>query len=244
MPDQNSSTSSRDIRNRAIQDALGVPFIILFGSFVSFGTLARHSDFPLTAALFSTATQWSLPGQLVMVEMHSLGINVLTIVIAIAVANARFTLMAASFMPFLKPALNGNWSVLLVVHLLSTFSWAAGRRVFPGLSPRERLTYFLTYALICITGAILGTLFGYVVTTSLPQTVKLGLLFINPLYFAFVFADVRERYNILALVLGAILGPAFHIISPEWGIIAAGVVGGLLAFVILGRSQAQGKAGP
>ncbi len=237
MPDPNFSTSTRGVRGLAVQDALGVPFIILFGSFVSFGTLARNSDFSLTAALFSTATQWSLPGQIVMVEMHTLGVNVLTIVIAIAVANARFTLMAASFMPFLRPALHGSWSTLLAVHLLSTFTWAAGRQIFPNLAPPERLNYFLTYALICIAGAFLGTLFGYLVTTSLPQTVKLGLIFINPLYFAFVFADVRERYNICALILGAILGPIFHFLSPEWGIIGAGLIGGTLAFVILGKSR-------
>jgi hypothetical protein len=34
----------------------------------------------------------------------------------------------------------------------------------------------------------------------------------------------------LALTCGAIAGPLFHLLTPEWSVIFAGVVGGTLAF--------------
>jgi hypothetical protein len=36
----------------------------------------------------------------------------------------------------------------------------------------------------------------------------------------------------LALLCGGIAGPLFHLLTPEWSVVVAGVVGGTLAFGI------------
>ncbi len=88
----------------------------------------------------------------------------------------------------------------------------------------------MTYALVCIAGALIGTALGFAVTSSLPTPVKLGLLFVNPLFFALVFADAKDRHIIVSLVIGAILGPLFHTWSPDWGVVIGGFLAGSLAF--------------
>ena len=66
----------------------------------------------------------------------------------------------------------------------------------------------------------------------------LGLVFLNPLYFMLLFtADLMRKERGLALVLGAVLGPLFHLVSPDWGLLATGLIGGTLAFTIARRGR-------
>ena len=61
----------------------------------------------------------------------------------------------------------------------------------------------------------------------------LALVFLNPLYFMLLFLqDLRDRARVIALVLGGALGAPFHLLTPEWGLLAASLVGGTLAAAI------------
>jgi predicted branched-subunit amino acid permease len=63
--------------------------------------------------------------------------------------------------------------------------------------------------------------------------VSLGLVFLNPIYFLLVFiVDLQQRLRALALVSGAVLGPPLHALSPDWGLLLAGLVAGTAAFAI------------
>jgi len=56
-------------------------------------------------------------------------------------------------------------------------------------------------------------------------------------------ADARHRARILALVVGALAGPPLHLVSPDWGLLATGVLAGSLAFaadLILPRKAREG----
>ena len=59
-----------------------------------------------------------------------------------------------------------------------------------------------------------------------------SLSYIIPLFFALLFAGSRGRTIILALLLGALAGPLFHLLSPDWGLMATGVIAGSGAFVL------------
>jgi predicted branched-subunit amino acid permease len=215
---------------RALQEAFSLPFAILFASFAGFGSLAKASDFPLEAAVVATIGIWGLPGQVVLAELHGAGADIAAIVIGVSMANARFLLMVISFLPMVRTSHRKRNMEFVLAQLLSTFSWAAGRRVFPLLNPSQRVTYFLAYALVCISGAITGTAAGYIGAAVLPRPVGLAILFLNPVFFALVFADSRERHVIIALVLGAAAGPPLHALSPDWGITIAGITAGTAAF--------------
>jgi predicted branched-subunit amino acid permease len=61
----------------------------------------------------------------------------------------------------------------------------------------------------------------------------LGLVFINPIYFLILFAgNLVNRAWILALGIGAIVGPALHLLTPEWGLLITGLTAGTAAYFI------------
>ena len=215
---------------RALLDALGLPALVLVTSMTGFGTLARASGFSLGTALAATAGIWGLPGQIALAEYYAAGSETLAVVMAVSLANARFLPMAIAFLPVLQAGMTRRVWLFALVQLVSINTWAAGLRVGPGLPGQERRRYFVVFAAVCLSAALLGTALGYYATGSLSRPVTLGLIFLNPIFFALIFADTRVRATALALVIGAVLGPLVHLATPDWGLPLSGLIGGTAAF--------------
>jgi predicted branched-subunit amino acid permease len=215
-----------------VRDAIGMPGLVLCASMVGFGSLARESGLSVAMAVAATAGMWALPGQIVFAEMHSAAGQVVAMLGAVSLANARFFPMAASLMPLLRSGLRGTGWMFLLAHLMSAQSWAYCRRVFPGLTVKGRRPYFLGFALTIMTYSVLGTVLGHVMTAALPRPVTLGLLLLNPLFLLLLFADSRGRAVVYALAGGAVLGPLLHPVAPDWGLLAAGLVAGTGGFLV------------
>ena len=81
-----------------------------------------------------------------------------------------------------------------------------------------------------MTAGLAGTALGYHLAGTLPFFITASLIFLNPMYFAFLFAGVRHRNGIMALIIGAVLGPLAHQISPDWGLVFCGVIAGTAAY--------------
>jgi predicted branched-subunit amino acid permease len=65
------------------------------------------------------------------------------------------------------------------------------------------------------------------------ELVTLGLVFLNPIYFILILGgEVRHRQGVLALLCGAFAGPLMQLLTPQWGLLAAGLLGGTVAFGI------------
>jgi predicted branched-subunit amino acid permease len=93
-----------------------------------------------------------------------------------------------------------------------------------------------------MTSALLGTAAGYLAAGALPRPVRFGLVFLNPVFFALIFADARDRAAVLALLIGALAGPLLHLVSPDWGVLASGMIAGSAAFW-LARALPAGQRG-
>lgn len=219
-------------RRLGVRDALGLPAIVLFASMSGFGSLARESGLPLWATVASTVGIWGLPGQVVMAEMFALGAPVFAIAVGVAVANARFLPMTLALMPYFHGWRGPKAGRFGLSHFVSLNPWAAALRRFPGMAPEYRVPYFLCFSSVCVTAATAGTALGYELAGTLPRPVTLGLVFLSPAFFAIVFADVRHRAGVLALLFGAALGPVLHAWEPHWGLPATGLVAGTAAFLI------------
>ena len=224
--------SPRLTYTRAAKDAFGFPSIMLFFSMIGFGSLARESGLSLGMALGSTAGIWGLPGQVVMAELYISGVSAFFIILAVSLANARFLPMALSFIPLMRDGVRNFGWMFALVQLLSINTWAAGLKNFPGLSMPMRPRYYLLFSTICMVSGLAGTAVGFFGITSLSRPAALGLLFLNPLFFSVILCAASSRPTLLALAIGIPLGPLFHLLSPEWGLMATGLVGGTLAFWI------------
>ncbi len=215
---------------QAAQDAFGFPAIMLLAGMTGFGSLARESGLTLGMALGTTAGIWGLPGQLALAEMHAAGVPALFVILAVSLANARFFPMAVSFIPLMRGGVRHYGWMYALVQLLSINSWAAGLKRFPEISLSQRPRYYVAFALICMTAGLFGTALGYFGVGAMPAPAALGLIFLNPLFFAVLLAGTRLGPAISAMLIGIPLGPLFHWLSPEWGLLVTGLIGGTLAF--------------
>ena len=217
---------------KATTDALGFPCIMLLASMTGFGSLARESGFSLGMALATTAGIWGLPGQVALAELHVAGVGALFAILASSLANARFMPMAVSIVPLMRDGVRNYGWMYSVIQLMSINSWTAGQNAFPEIRSDLRVRYFVLFAIFCMAAGLIGTAIGYFGLGAMPPSAALGLIFLNPLFFAVLVSSTRVKPAIIAILIGIPLGPIFHMISPEWGLLATGVVGGTLAWWI------------
>ena len=232
----------RSPRHAAIggaRESLGAPAVVLSASFVGFGSLVRGSGLDLGHALFSTATAWALPGQIATIELTAAGATLLAIAIATALSNARLTPMILALIPQLAAPGRRRWQFYLVAHVVAITSWLHAMRRVPDLPAGQRLPFVAGFGTTLWLLTLAATAIGYVSAAQVPSWLSLGLVFLTPVYFTLVLiGDVKSRVRALSLAFGACLGPLFHLVSTEWGLLLTGLVGGTAAFV-LGRPRSR-----
>ena len=223
--------SPRQAALTGMRHAAGVPARVLGASYLGFGSLIQGADLAVWHGLFSTFTGWALPGQIILVELYSLGASVLIVAAAVAMTNARLLPMTVALMPYLRSPGTPRWRYYLFAHYVAVTGWAAAMRRCPGLPEPERLPYFAGFAVTLWSITLVTTAVGFYLADLLPGYLTLGLVFLNPIYFMLVFvADARHRARILALGIGALCGPLLHLVSADWGLPLTGLLAGSLAF--------------
>ncbi|MBH63025.1 MAG: branched-chain amino acid permease [Alphaproteobacteria bacterium] len=215
-----------------VRDAFGAPFIVLLASMTAFGSLARDSGLSIEIAVVSTLGIWALPGQIVFAELHAAGSEAVALILAVSLANARFFPMVMSILPLMRGDDGRTTWLYLYAQLLSAQTWAYCRRVFPRLPVHARCSYFLAFALSILGISVSATALGYVLTGTLPRPLALSLVLINPIFMLLLLADSRSHSVIFALVAGVVIGPAMHLVAPNWGLLMTGILAGSIGFAI------------
>lgn len=226
--------SATAARRAGMISALGMPALVLGASYVGFGALIRQSGMSLPQGLASTIAGWALPGQIALVEVYATGGTLLAATLAVALANARLLPMVLTLMPLLRTE-RGRLKPIyfLAAHFIAITGWAITMQRGPDMPPAQRLPFFAGFTATLWLATVFCTALGFMLVGVIPSYVTLGLVFINPLYFMLIFlADFRHRNRALALAFGAILGPIFYLLDPDWGLLATGLIAGTFAFVI------------
>lgn len=230
--------SPRGALRAGFREAFGAPLLVLFASYVGFGSLVRESRMGLPTGLLSTALTWALPGQIISVELYAAGASLVTIFIAVALTNARMLPMTLTLLPALRVEGRRRWRLYAASHLIAVTGWAVAMLRCPDMPPAQRLSYFVGFAATLLCGSLCGTVAGFLAAGAVPPAVSLGLVFVNPVYFMLLFmTDLRDRRRVLALVLGAAIAPVIHQFAPTWGLLIAGVLGGGIAFMVTGGTK-------
>lgn len=211
---------------------VGLPSIIVITGMMGFGSLAADGGISLPTALGASAAIWGLPGQIAMAELWVAGAGLATVIVAASLANARFMPMAMSLFPLMRGGMRNRAVPYLLAQLLSVNSWAACHEVFPLIPQNLRATYYTVFAATLLLAGQIGTALGFFAVAVLPKAVTLGLIFLNPCYFALLFAGTRTRPYVAALLLGAVAGPAVYALTPEWSLLLTGFIAGSAAFFL------------
>jgi predicted branched-subunit amino acid permease len=223
--------STRDAFWSGVRDARGAPAMVLFAGMVGFGAMGRTNGFDLWFTSATSFLMFALPGQIVMLEMILLGASSFTIALATSLTATRFVTMTATLFPMLHEH-DRNKALYAKVHLLAMTAWAVSLKEFVTIEPKYRLSYFMGLGLLCWLISVPGTVIGFLIAGSVPMPITLGLIFINPLFFLLTFTEIKVSGYRLAILLGSIVGPIFYLIDRDTSLLAAGLMGGTLAYWI------------
>lgn len=215
-----------------LREALGAPALAMGATFLAFGAAVAEAGLTLGWALLCSGAVYGMAGQLVLLQVTAgPGGAVLPAVIAATAANARFLPMSVAIAPLLGPR-RPLRRRLLALPFIAITPWAAGMRRLPGLAEGARLPWFLGFALASWLAGLTATAAGHLLAPLLPPALRAALLFANPLYFALLLAADLGRPGVQGAVLGgALAAPLALWLGPAWGLLAAGLVGGSLAFL-------------
>lgn len=227
---QNPEIDSSTMFRRGMIEGFSLPAFMVAASMIGYGALVQSAGLSLGLAIVSTVGIWGLPGQVAFIEYMLLGAPVLSMLIAVSMANMRFLPMSLSLIPMFRGSESGWRLRYLWVQFMSVNTWVGLLRKVPELTPDQRGPYYAGFATICLICGVAGTTTGYILADTLPFYVTVTMVFINPIYFAFVFAAMRARACMIALIAGAITGPPLYLLSPEWSLPLCGVIAGTIGY--------------
>jgi predicted branched-subunit amino acid permease len=209
------------------------PAVALGASFVAIGALLKNLGFSIQESIFSTFLTYALPGSLVMAESMLIGASLINIFLAVWLVNSRLYPMTVSLMPLLMHKSQPRWKYYLSCHFIAVSSWLIMKNNYEKIEKEYRIDFWIGIGTATWLIGIFSTVIGYVSADYLNKDMMMGLAIVNPIYFMCAMIGVMKTIQLnSAIILGAILGPAFYFISPEWCILYGGIVAGTIAFFI------------
>lgn len=232
--------SALDLFVKALREGAAGAAIALASSFFALGALFGESGLTLMqSAAFSIFT-FALPGQLVAAQLFAGGAGALAIVAAVLFVNARLAPMTVSLLPLLRPARDKSALDFMLAHCIAVTSWVFFMGTYRDIKEDERLRWFMHAGLFFWFVGVMATIGGHLAGALLPRDLLLGLLFLNPAYFLYMMLrSLARRSDLLAMVAGMVLLPPMHYLLPKWDILAAGVIGGTVIFIISRRKETK-----
>ncbi len=209
------------------------PAIALGTCFIAIGSLLKNLGFSIQESIFSTLLTYALPGSLVMAESLLVGASLINIFLAVWLVNARLYPMTVSLMPLLMHKSQPRWKYYLSCHFIAVSAWLIMKSRYQSVEKKHRIDFWIGIGAATWSVAILGTLIGFLSADFLNKDMMIGLAIVNPVYFMCMMVGAMKTIQVsLSVILGAILGPLFFFISPEWSILYGGFSAGTIAFFI------------
>ena len=209
------------------------PAIALGCCFIAIGALLKNLGFNFQESIFSTMLTYALPGSLVMAESLLVGASLLNIFLAVWFVNARLYPMAVSLFPLMMHKNQPKWKYYFSCHFIAVSAWLIMKSNYKSIPKEQRIDYWIGIGSATWSIAVIGTVIGFFSSEFLNKDLMMGLAILNPIYFLCMMVGASKTIQIsLSVLLGAILGPIFYFLSPEWSILLGGVVGGTIAYFV------------
>ena len=212
---------------------LDSPAFALGASFIAIGALLKNIGFNLEQSIFSTLLTYALPGSLVMAESFLVGASLINIFLAVWLVNARLYPMTVSLMPLLIHKKQPRWKYYLSCHFIAVSAWLIMKSKYQTIEKKYRIDFWIGIGTGTWFIAITSTIIGFLISDYLNKDMMIGLAIVNPVYFTCMMVGAMKSLQInLSIILGAILGPLFFFVSPEWSVLYGGVLAGTIAYFV------------
>ena len=209
------------------------PALALGASLIAIGAIYKNLGFSFQESFLSTLFTYALPGQVVMAESMLVGASLFNIFIAVWLVNTRLYPMTVSLMPLMMHESQPRWKYYLFSHFVAVSAWLIMKSNYKKIEKENRIDYWFGIGTATISIAILSTIIGYLISDYLNKDMLIGLAIVNPIYFMCMMIGSMKSVQIsLSIIFGALLGPSFYFISPEWCILYGGFISGTIAFFI------------
>lgn len=216
---------------RGVRAAFSLPMLMLVAAHVGFAGLAREAGLTLWHTVFMTGIVWALPANVVLVGAIIAGAGLPAAAFAVALSSIRLTPMVVALVPEMRGAATRPWVLYVLSHFVAVTSWVIAMQDLRGV-PREMRTAWYAGVggtLVLVNMVVVGVTFA--LAGDLPPIASAALLLLTPIYFlTSLWGSARERAGHVAMLMGLVLGPLFHLWTPGFDLLAAGLVGGLAAF--------------
>ena len=209
------------------------PGIALGASFIAIGALLKNIGFTIQESVFSSFLIYALPGSLVLAESMIISASLVNIFLAVWLVNTRLYPMTVSLMPLVIAKNQPRWKYYLSCHFVAVSSWLIMKSNYKKIEKKYRIDFWIGVGTATWLIAIFSTIIGYISADYLNKDMMIGLAIVNPIYFLCAMIGVMQSKSIsISIILGAILGPIFYLISVEWCILFGGIIAGTIAFLL------------
>lgn len=213
-------------------NALSVPGLVLFASYLGFGGLIQGVGFPLLAGFLSTLLVWALPAQVILIGGLSSGTALPAIALAVGLSSLRLLPMVVSLTPYMRGSRRNVWGELWCAHYVAMSVWVEGLRLYPKVPLDFRLPFTLGLGNGFLAIAMFGTVTGFFMAAELVPPLAAGLLFLTPLSFTILMIrGARDTTDWLALAAGLGTAPLVAGMSGGMDLMISGIGGGTFAYL-------------
>ncbi|WP_366664810.1 AzlC family ABC transporter permease [Mesorhizobium sp.] len=203
----------------------------MVSSFVGFAALAKDAGVTVAQAVFMTGIVWALPSKVVFVGAILAGASLPAVALAVTLSAIRLMPMVMALVPEMRDERTPRWVLYVLSHCVAVTSWVLAMERLRRVPRAMRTTYYAGLGLTLIAVNMVVVAVVYALADSLPSAVSAALLMLTPMYFlTSLWGSARERAGHVAMILGLVLGPLFHLLLPEADLLAAGLIGGAVAY--------------
>ena len=242
--DQNSSHSKLDFPRsggqwflRGLAKVGSIPALVLMTAQIGFAALAREAGFTLWQTVCMTGLVWALPGQVVFVGSVASGASMATVVLAVSLSAVRFMPMVMAWTPVVRAPGTPRTLLYFLSWFVAVTAWVFAMTRLPHLPREARAPFFAGFGmgLTVINMGVVAA--SYVMIADLAPWLAAALMMLTPVYFLLALWSAGRAFSErLAMVVGLVLGPLFHFVTPRFDLLLAGFLGGTLAY-FAGRAQ-------
>ncbi len=248
MPSTNLPSPSVERRHwyfRGVLAACSLPGLILVSAHIGFASLAKEAGFTLAETVFMVGAVWALPANVVLIGAIASGASLLAAVLAVTLSSVRLMPMVVALVPELRAGRTRGWVLYALSHLVAVTSWVIAMEELRKVPRPMRTAFYGGLGSTLVLANMAAVAVVHLLIGRLPEPVTAALLFLTPIYFlTSLWGSARERAGHVAMILGLVLGPAFHLLLPGLDLLAAGLIGGVAAFLhhrIFGKRGAASR---
>ena len=216
---------------KGCRTALGIPGISLAASFFALGALFKNSGLNAMQSFLSTLIGFALPGQLVMAETLIVNGTLLNILIAVFLTNARLYPMTVNLVPVIRQNNRPRWHYYFLAHFIAVTSWVYMLSNYNKINKENRFSFFLGLGVTLWVLSTIATVIGFYTAGIISKKVFVAIIFLNPIYFMCMIVSVLNKLHIILTVfLSIILAPILFLVTPDWSVLLAGVISGIISY--------------